>query len=449
MNKLIDFNSIKQLKNILGIDFHVLNTLIFRSWGIIAGGVTITLIPFGFTPVTQGYYYAFASILALQIFFELGLNQVIIQLVSHDAAHIQVKGNGLLEGEIERVNRLNGLVALIRRWYTFAAIMFALVAGASGWIFFVNRSQVLPADQWLPAWLLLVGLTSINLYLSPRLAIVEGIGLIGETARMRLLQSLLGNMVFWLLLISGAQLWATAAIPATSVIITSTWLKINAGWIKNSRANSSIKWRRDVFPLQWRISLSWMSGYILFHLFTPLVFSTHGPVEAGRLGLAIAIFGAINSLGMSWIVAKTPQFTMHISRGESKELNRLFKSSAVQATVFTGLLAFIVYLGALFVNSINLSISNRLAVPEILLWMAIGSIINTFIFAAATYMRAHREEPMLLPSIVGALLTILTIYITKEDITTMMKTVTLMNALVGLPWALILLKRYWCRHVIN
>jgi hypothetical protein len=436
----------ERLIQLSGIDFHVFHTLVLRSWGVIAGGVTILLIPIGLTPELQGYYYAFASILALQIFFELGLNQVIIQLVSHDAAYIQLTKNDILEGSVERVNRLNGLVNFIRRWYAFVAITFALIVGPAGWFFFANRSQEIPIIDWLPAWFILVGLTAVNLYLSPRLAIVEGTGAVGNIARLRLLQSIIGNAVLWALLLCGAQLWATIAIPLISIICTSAWLGKKALWMKKSRGNSLINWKRDILPLQWRISLSWMSGYVLFNLFTPIVFSIHGPVEAGRLGLAISIYGAVTGLGMSWVAAKSPLMTMHISRGESSELNYLFKNSAVQSTIFTSLLACVVYIVVCIANSLDLSIANRIAVPATLFWMAISSIINTLIFAAATYMRAHREEPMLMPSIVGAILTLFAVFITKDNVTNMMMAVAFLNTMVGLPWTIFLLKRYWDRH---
>ena len=41
----------------------------------------VLLVPFFLADAEQGYYYTFASLLALQIFFDLGMNQVILQLV--------------------------------------------------------------------------------------------------------------------------------------------------------------------------------------------------------------------------------------------------------------------------------------------------------------------------------------------------------------------------------
>ena len=65
----------------LGLNYHVLTTLLFRGWSIAAGGATLLLLPIFLDATEQGYYYTFTYVLALQIFFELGLNQVVTQFV--------------------------------------------------------------------------------------------------------------------------------------------------------------------------------------------------------------------------------------------------------------------------------------------------------------------------------------------------------------------------------
>ncbi len=91
--------------DVAGLDPDVFHTLVYRSWSIVAGGATVLLVPACLSSFEQGYYYTFASLLSLQIFFELGMNQVILQLVSHDVAHCDGAAGG----------RLGGLIALLRR----------------------------------------------------------------------------------------------------------------------------------------------------------------------------------------------------------------------------------------------------------------------------------------------------------------------------------------------
>ena len=50
---------------IFGLDFHILATLLFRGWAVIAGGVTILLLPLYLSPSEQGYYFTFAELLAV------------------------------------------------------------------------------------------------------------------------------------------------------------------------------------------------------------------------------------------------------------------------------------------------------------------------------------------------------------------------------------------------
>ena len=65
------------LKKTLGLDRAILYVLLNRGWTLLAGFVTLYLISATMSKAEQGYYYTFSSILALQIFFELGFSGII------------------------------------------------------------------------------------------------------------------------------------------------------------------------------------------------------------------------------------------------------------------------------------------------------------------------------------------------------------------------------------
>ena len=434
----------------LGIDFHVAVTLILRSWSIIAGAITLLILPRCFSPSQQGYYYTFASLLALQVFFELGLSQVIIQLVGHQAAHLNFQKDGTLVGTPERISWLAEFVDLLRRWYVVASLLFLVTGSLAGVIFFGRHGSVLPMLEWAPAWIATVALTAINLYLSPQLAVAEGTGQVGQVARLRLIQSMAGYSSLWLLLLVGAGLWAAVAVPFASAVATIFWLNARKGWLKTTFSDSApISWRRDIFPLQWRIALSWACGYLIFSLFTPVVFATHGAVEAGRIGMAMSVFTAVTALGMSWINAKFPSLVMHVSRNESAELNLLFRNVALRSTVTTGLLGFLIVGIVALGTRYSFDGVQRISMPSTLIFIAAASTINTMIYAAAVYMRAHREEPMLPVSAVSALMTFATVVLLKENVKHMMLGYAAITGFVTLPWTLLLYRRYHCRHIIK
>lgn len=450
---VLDFKTIFRRKlsrwrAIAGLDFHVLVTLLFRGWAIVAGAATVFLLPLWISPTEQGYYFTFASVLALQIFFELGLNQIVMQLVSHEVAHLTETTDGRLTGNESHLDRLSSLARLIRRWYGVAAILFAFIGGMAGAIFFTQKGTE-PMSVWLGVWAVLVCATAANLWLSPGLAVMEGCGKVGQVARLRLVQSVLGYAILWLALLSGAGLWVVAAVPVVSAVCTGYWLTSHGNMLRwlSSRvtdAKNQLRWRTDVLPLQWRISVSWISGYFIFNLFTPLVFSRSGAIEAGRFGMALSVFSAITTIGMSWVNAKAPNFTMHISRGEQGELNALFKSVVRRSIAVTTFISFGVVSVAWLLASLGVSVMSRIASPGVLTGLALVTVANSMVFAAAVYMRAHREEPMLSVSVVTGLLTAVSAYFgSRLGVLPMVLLYVVITLGVTLPWTIWLFTGYF------
>lgn len=436
-----------RIKAIIGLDFHVLATLLFRGWTIMAGGATVFLLPVWLSPAAQGYYFTFASVLALQIFFELGLNQIVMQMVSYEVAHLTAAEDGRLSGSSSHLGRLSSLTVLMNRWYGAAAISFALIGGIAGFAFF-SKAGTEPMSVWLAVWIVLIISTAVNLRLSPGLAVMEGCGKVGQVARLRLVQSVIGYLLFWILLMAGAGLWAATAVPTVSAMCTGYWLK-NEGsmlrWLVGRPVDidNKLSWRTDVLPLQWRIAVSWMSGYLIFNLFTPVVFSRQGAAEAGRLGLALAVFSAISTVGMSWINAKAPNFTMHIARGERKELNSLFKAVFFRSTFTISLISvFFVFL-VWCANGLGISQVHRIASLDVLVILVIVTVANSIVYALAVYMRAHREEPMLPHSVtVGVLVAFAVYFGSSHGLLFMMASYMAIVLAIALPWAAWLFVKY-------
>ena len=77
---------IKRILSLTGVNRAVGYSLLARGWQVIAGPISILLVTKFFSLEEQGFYYTFASILALQVFFELGLAFVIMQFSSHEFA---------------------------------------------------------------------------------------------------------------------------------------------------------------------------------------------------------------------------------------------------------------------------------------------------------------------------------------------------------------------------
>ncbi len=180
-----------------------------------------------------------------------------------------------------------------------------------GSVFFRAAASWRPRE-WQAVWGCSSPAPRVNLYLSPMLAVLEGCGRVGEVARLRLAQSIIGYLLLWLGLALGVGLWAMPAVPLPAAAYTAYWLRTQPhplGWLRAHQPadpSHAVDWRSEVLPFQWRIALSWISGYFIFQLFTPLTFARQGAAAAGRLGIALSIFTALLTLGMSWVNARLP-----------------------------------------------------------------------------------------------------------------------------------------------
>ena len=441
---------------ILAIDFHIAFSLLYRIWAIFAGGVTIILIPVFMTSTQQGFFYTFMSVIGLQIFFELGLNHVLIQMSSQAGANLRADDlNSREEPEYWKC-RVASLIFIAKSWYSVMAVLFFFALAVGGYRFF-NGSWSISESDWLIVWPLLVFLVSVNLALSPQLAICEGLGEVGQVAKLRLSQSILGNALLWTFLVSGAGLWAILSIPIINLLGTSLWLnkrelirslnitKKDELYAKKNRLKAYLSL---IYPLQWRVAISWASAYFIYNFITPVVFAKQGPIEAGKIGLALSVFNSLSTLGVSWVSAKVPEFGAYIARRQRTELNNLFAKVVPRALGSTAFLSGLFIVAVSVCEILNIKITDRLPPIVVLVILSLAAIVNLSVFSMSAYMRAHREEPMLLNFLVSAVFMGCGIYYSaSRGIIEVAATYTLVIFLVTLPWCLALFRRYWSRSI--
>ncbi len=424
-------------------------TVLYRVWAIISGGVTILLIPIYLTQTEQGIFYTFMAVIGLQIFFELGINHVLVQISSHARAIMETEPPGAYVVNVACEVKIVSLITVAKKWHTIMAVLLFIVLAIGGYLFFAQH--ISPQGlEWIGIWFLLVFATSVNLALSGQLAICEGLGEVGNISKLRLIQSLIGSTLLWILLFQGLGLWAILAVPIVGVIGTGYWLykrklssSFNVERYKKENNWLAIRYYyiEKIFPFQWRIALSWGSAYFIYNFITPVIFAMQGPIEAGKIGLALSVFNSITTLGMSWIYAKIPQFGFYIARNERKELNKLFDQNLMHAIVITLFIIIIFLLCFEIIN--NPLIKNRMPTAAVIFILAISALINLIIHSISAYVRAHGDEPMLLNSMTSAILVGFGVYFSAmHSIINVALIYLAIISLITFPWCYIIFKRY-------
>ncbi|AMO93789.1 putative membrane protein [Collimonas fungivorans] len=401
---------IYRIKRLLGVDRAILFTLVARGWSVVAGLMTIVFVTRFLSQELQGYYYTFNSLIALQVFVELGLNFAIIQFASHEMAKLSWTDDGILVGDAGAKRRLQSLLHFALVWFGAAAVLMIVVLLPVGIYFFLDASKNSPAPSVSMAWSLLVVFSAINLVTTAAVAILEGCGKVAQVAMLRLCQSVFAVVAIWIVLSFGGHLYALAMNSLMTAVVGFVWIwsryrKFFKDLLRHRTLLQGLDWRNEIWPFQWRIALSWMSGYLMFQLFTPLLFATHGPVVAGQMGMSLQIIGAMNSSAMAWISTKAPTYGKLVATGQSKALDTLFFRGLFQSLIFlsTGVVCVWLIFYYLFVSGAGYG--TRVLPPFLFAILGFVAIANHIVSAEAVYLRAHKQEPFMLLSILSGTIT--------------------------------------------
>ena len=398
--------SIKWAKKlrIIGFNKSVGYSFIGKAWLLIGGLATSFLIATQFTPELQGYYYAFNSLLTLTVFAELGLSSIIVNFVSHECLNLDISEYKKINGNENSISRLVSICHFSIRWFTAAALLITIILIVIGSAFWSDGNY--SSIDWKLPWVALSIATGSTLLITPITSALEGCNQLNNLYKFRIIQYIVMSASCWLAILMGAELW-TASISVMSGLLTLVLLS----WTKyeqlirtlflNKPKLECINWRKDIFPMQWRIALSWIGGYFTFALFVPVLFRFHSPVLAGQMGMTWAFVGALMSISAAWIAPHSPNLGLMVASKNYSELDKKFKNIFIVNTALMVLGSISLVLANALLNYINPSLGTRLLPIEITVIFLIGTVIYTMGLPIATYLRAHKKEPLTMMSIIG------------------------------------------------
>jgi O-antigen/teichoic acid export membrane protein len=164
--------------------------------------------------------------------------------------------------------------------------------------------------------------------------------------------------------------------------------------------------------MQWRIAVSWLSGYLFTSLFTPVIFYYHGAVMAGQLGMTWSMAMALQLIASMWLTTRAPEFGVLIKRKKYRDLDRLlFHAAAVAVGIAAaGSAVILAFVWALY--SYRSPLAVRLLPPLPTLFFLAATILMQVSIAQSTYLRAHKQEPFMLMSLLSGVSSALLVFIT-------------------------------------
>ena len=385
----------------------VVYAFLMRSFQVVGGLASLVFIAKYFTPKIQGFYYTFTSLASLQAYIELGFGIVIVQFASHEWARLSLDVEGKVGGHPDALSRLTSLGRIAFPLYAVQGAILTLVLSLLGLVLFSASPD--PEVQWLWPWLTVSVFTGMNLWLLPALALLEGCNQVSQVYFYRFTDTVLTNVCLCVFVALGAGLWAPAISAIVKLVYGCAYLVFrHRRFLLTFLARPvgpSMNWRSDILPMQWRMSLTWLSGALLFTLFTPVAFHYQGPVVAGQVGMTLNMTSALLAVSFVWVQTNMPNLGRLIAKRDFITLDRVFFPKAA-LSVLTGILGaagifFIVY----FLHTNAGALSGRVLplTPTFLFLLATLFMIASSPFGA--YLRAHKREPLVGISVGASIVT--------------------------------------------
>lgn len=375
-------------------------------------------------PSEQGFFFAFMSFGVLVQVGDFGLSYAVMQKASH-----------LTHSSIDVLQKFE---AQARRWGLLTAALSTTAVGIFGSISFHDWSANprLQVTEWGVAWGLALASLFCGQCATPILSLMEGSGKITRAWRIRMLQEWVGGIACAIALILGWKLFGIALYWAGRALISLPLLFLRI-YDRDSRPDfpldQNVNWRKDMWPFQWRMGLSNLSGFLIFRASIIVILAEQGPIATGQYGLALAAMNMMLSVTASWPNSQAARFGQLLAAKKCQTAIAEAKSTLRLSTIFafTSTAAVLSLFG--IAAYLDLDISRRMTDLVTLTIVLATGLAHHLVACQAVLLRAYAKEPLLAISVIGGIANIIGAFVAAHFGTLpIIATVALACALIGL-----------------
>ncbi len=377
-----------------------------RVGNLFVGFCLILVVSTLYSPIEQGVFYTFLSLVTAHYFFDLGVGFTLGNLAARRMASAE------LQNQNDPVQALGGILRFACIWSVLAGLVMIAVIGSIGLLTFAQSTFDIPHLALI--WLSYCACSSVLMIVNIYLRILDGLGHVQAAAYLRLFVSALNVLLIGVLAYAGFGL---AALPVALGVTLCLAIGL-AHWTVSEvrltfsaaiwRVPSDLNWRVDIWPFQRGVAVTWLSAYVFFQAPIPILFWLQGAEAAGRFGMCVQIFLAINSSANIFLTYKVRPWTQLAVSHAFDRLRADFWRVCFLTAGLTLLGAVAVLLGFFILAQLGSDIPNRASAPLVLVFYACAIVLNQFYFAASFYFRAQERERVWKVTLVAAICTVLT-----------------------------------------
>lgn len=350
------------------------------------------------TPTEQGLFFALMSFGVLVQVGDFGLSYAVMQKASH-------LGQASMEMRYEFESR-------VRQWGFFVAALSTTLVGVLGFISFSGweTAPQMESVSWKNAWFLSLAGLFAGQCASPIVSLMEGSGNVVPAWRLRMLQEWFGGIACSVALVLGWGLYAIALYWVGRSLISSPLLFRRIYGPSHSSELRTFNWRNEMWPFQWRIGLSNLSGFLIFRGSIIVILAEQGPVVAGQYGLALAAMNMMLTVTASWPNSQAARLGQLLSAKKASVAKPEVLRTLLYSSVFAIFSAIAVWSLFGLAARAGLDISRRMTDLVTLALILTTGVAHHIVACQAVLLRAQIKEPLLTISLIGGIANIIGAY---------------------------------------
>jgi len=366
----------------------------FQLLKVFNGLVSVLLVPAFLSSSEQGFWFLMLSFGSVVLLFSAAQNSLVLIFSAHEFKGNYFK-NCILSGRKKSLNNLMSFINYSKKFFLMLLLGISMIV----FTIFYFYSTVNYVNTVFLLYVIGLFLYSVNYSI---LSYVESFQ---EIAQAYFFKSLL--MFMWVsvnsfLLYKGFGLYSLSNSILFSMIAGFIFIiyKYKRVILQVFFINVKLTSKKKKIFLSYftKNSFSMISGFLLFQIYTPLVYAYKGEVFTGKVGLSIAIFTALFSVTTSFLQIKLPKIIFYISHHQYQNAYKLYYAVNTKILVTYTILMIIGFF-LLFYVPIFEVYKARVVNQSSFLILAIAWYMQLFVYIMITYTRLFKRELFIAPTI--------------------------------------------------
>ncbi|WP_316796883.1 hypothetical protein [Pedobacter agri] len=398
---------IQKLLKFSGVDDAILWSILNKILSVVKGPISLYFLIRYLSPTTQGLWFTFGSLGALTIFAELGFLTIITQFVSHEFAYLEIL-NGKISGEPSKIDRLFALIRFSVKFYSIIVPAAIFILCVVGFFFFSAESANVKE-----AWYVFSIVGGASLILSLLQSIYTGLNNVKQAQINAFLCTFLGAIANWVMLILKFSIWALVWGNLFGILIAAVVLYYSAPSFWNQLLNYKVyqkyNFLKETLPLQGKYAISWISAFFILYLLVPAAYRFASKIEAGQVGMTVALISAATGVSNAWIITKVPLVNILVAQKKYAELDAIFVKSFIQSVIIQLILFVFLIAGMKLLNIYQPKYVERFLDIKNTILLMLPQFTQLSVIFISVYLRAHKEEPLMWITLIQSILILISV----------------------------------------